>query len=77
MGSGWFPTKWGLAPIYGPQGNDYQSGQFQSKHPGGVVNFACADGSVHGISQTVDFNVFIYASGKADGKPFYTGDLFN
>jgi prepilin-type processing-associated H-X9-DG protein len=48
---------------------------FQSKHPGGIVNFAFADGSVHGISQAVDFNVFIYASGKEDGKAFSTTGL--
>ena len=41
---------------------------FQSKHTGGIVNFAFADGSVRGISQAVDFSVFVYASGKADGK---------
>jgi prepilin-type processing-associated H-X9-DG protein len=35
-----------------------------------VVNFAFADGSVRGISQSVDFNVYIYASGKSDGMAF-------
>jgi prepilin-type processing-associated H-X9-DG protein len=70
MGNGWLRTRWGLAPIYGPQDNDYYLAQYQSKHPNGVVNFAFADGSVRGISQRVDFNVFIYASGMADGK-FY------
>ncbi len=67
MGSGWCPTKWGLQPIYGLQNNDYNAGMFQSKHLGGVVNFAFADGSVRGISPTADFTTYIYASGKADG----------
>jgi prepilin-type N-terminal cleavage/methylation domain-containing protein/prepilin-type processing-associated H-X9-DG protein len=76
LGAGHLPTKWGLAPIYGPQNNDYTYQQFQSKHPGGIVNFAFADGSVHGISQTVDFNVFIYASGMQDGMFYSTTDLY-
>jgi prepilin-type N-terminal cleavage/methylation domain-containing protein/prepilin-type processing-associated H-X9-DG protein len=70
MGAGWYRTKWGLAPIYGPNNNDYYQAQFQSKHTGGIVNFAFADGSVHGISQAVDFNLFIYASGMADGMTY-------
>lgn len=69
MGAGWLATKWGLAPVYGPQGNDYiDFWQFQSRH-GGIVNFAFADGSVRGISQTADFNAFIAASGMNDGQP--------
>src|SRR5262249_7815458 len=70
MGAGWCPTKWGLAPIYGPQQNDYYNAQFQSMHSGRVVNFAFADGSVRGISTSVDFNVYIYASGMADGQDY-------
>ena len=70
MGAGWCPTKYGLEPIYGPQNNDYFSVQFQSKHINGVVNFAFADGSVRAISQSVDFNVYIYASGRADGQVY-------
>jgi prepilin-type N-terminal cleavage/methylation domain-containing protein/prepilin-type processing-associated H-X9-DG protein len=69
MGAGCLATKYGLAPIYGPQNNDYISLQFQSKHPG-VVNFAFADGSVRGISQTADANVFLCASGMADGQVY-------
>jgi prepilin-type processing-associated H-X9-DG protein len=77
MGSGWLPTKYGLAPIYGPQGNDYYFLQFQGPHAGGaIVNFAFADGSVHPISQTVNFNVFIAASGKRDGVAS-NADLLN
>jgi prepilin-type processing-associated H-X9-DG protein len=76
LGAGQLPTKWGLQPIYGPGGNDYYNLMFQSKHTGGIVNFAFADGSVHGISQTVDFNVFIYASGMHDGMAFNESDLY-
>src|SRR5262249_54216304 len=68
MGTGWLPTKWGLAPNFGPQGNDYTVWQFQSRH-GGIVNFAFADGSVRSISQTADYWSFIAASGMADGQP--------
>ena len=74
MGAGWLPTKYGLAPVYGPQGNDYNIWMFQSGHTG-VVNFAFADGSVRGISQTADFNAFIAASGMADGTVFDPSEL--
>jgi prepilin-type processing-associated H-X9-DG protein len=73
MGAGWRSTCTGLVPIWGPQNNDYNYFMFQSKHPNGIVNFAYADGSVRGISQSVDYNVYIYASGMADGKLFYDG----
>jgi prepilin-type N-terminal cleavage/methylation domain-containing protein/prepilin-type processing-associated H-X9-DG protein len=69
MGAGWLPTKYGLAPVYGPQGNDYNIWMFQSGHTG-LVNFAFADGSVRGISRTTDFNAFLAASGMADGTVF-------
>jgi prepilin-type N-terminal cleavage/methylation domain-containing protein/prepilin-type processing-associated H-X9-DG protein len=75
MGSGWLPTKYGLAPIFGSRGDDYMEEQFQSKHTGGIVNFAWADGSVRGISRGADFNAFIYASGIADGQVFNHDDL--
>ena len=69
MGAGSLPTWCGLAPTYGPNGNDYSMQQFQSPHRG-IVNFAWADGHVTAISQTADFNAFIYASGIADGQGF-------
>jgi prepilin-type processing-associated H-X9-DG protein/prepilin-type N-terminal cleavage/methylation domain-containing protein len=74
MGTGWLPTKWGLAPNSGPQANDYIAWQFQSRH-GGVVNFAFADGSVRGISQTGNFTAFIAFSGMADGTAFDPSDF--
>ena len=67
MGSGAMGTKWSLSPIYGTNNNDYCGWQFHSMHPG-IVNFATADGSVHAISQTSDFNVYVYLSGMADGQ---------
>jgi prepilin-type N-terminal cleavage/methylation domain-containing protein/prepilin-type processing-associated H-X9-DG protein len=75
MGAGWLRTRWGLAPVYGAQNNDYTAAQYQSKHPNGMVNFAFADGSVRGLKQTIDFTVFIYLSGMHDGKTFLPSDL--
>ena len=75
MGAGWCSRAVGLAPIYGPQSNDYYVGQFQSKHPNGMVNFAFADGSVRGISPSVDFNVYIDVSGMRDGQAYSASDL--
>jgi prepilin-type processing-associated H-X9-DG protein len=54
-------TKYGIAPD--GDGNWYQAG---SKHPG-VINVAYADGSVHSIAKTADYNTWIYITGKADG----------
>jgi prepilin-type N-terminal cleavage/methylation domain-containing protein/prepilin-type processing-associated H-X9-DG protein len=71
MGAGWWYTKFGLAPVYpdeyGNGSSDYQWRMFQSKHTG-IVNFAFADGSVHSISASSDFNTFIYLTGMADGQ---------
>jgi prepilin-type N-terminal cleavage/methylation domain-containing protein/prepilin-type processing-associated H-X9-DG protein len=68
MGAGWCLTKLGLEPIYGREKNDYAFPMFQSKHTSGIVNFAFADGSVHGISQSVKLTVFISLSGMRDGQ---------
>ncbi len=66
MGVGWLHTSFSLAPIYGPNGNDYYHAQYQSMHPNRVVNFAFGDGSVRSISSTsVDFTTFVVASGHA------------
>ncbi len=41
MGVGWLRTcALGLAPIFGPNSNDYYHAQFQSMHPTRAVNFA-------------------------------------
>jgi prepilin-type N-terminal cleavage/methylation domain-containing protein/prepilin-type processing-associated H-X9-DG protein len=66
LGAGANPTYFGLAPIYGPNKNDYSRRQFASQHAG-LVNFAFADGSVRPIFKTADFNTYIYISGMKDG----------
>jgi prepilin-type N-terminal cleavage/methylation domain-containing protein/prepilin-type processing-associated H-X9-DG protein len=62
MGSGMMWTKYGIAP----DGNGSWA-QPGSKHPG-VINVAYADGSVHPIAKSADFNTWIYITGKADGQ---------
>ena len=42
--------------------------RFSSMHPGPVVNFALADGSVKGISLTVDKQLLLQLSGRNDGE---------
>ena len=65
-----------LVSHLGTNGDDYIAWQFSSMHPG-IVNFAFADGSVHAISRTADFNVYIYLSGMADGQVCSSSDLGN
>ena len=62
MGCGAMPTGWGLP--------DSKSGgwyQFDSRHSG-VVQFGMADGSVTGISRTIERSILIYLSGMRDGR---------
>ncbi len=61
MGAGTMPTAWGLNAA-GPSWY-----RFGSRHPG-IVQFAYADGSVHSIPETIDFNTYIYLSAMGDGK---------
>jgi prepilin-type N-terminal cleavage/methylation domain-containing protein len=70
LGSGWLPAKYGLAPTWGSGGNDFHHLQFQSAHPGWVVQFALADGSVRGINPGADWNAWLAASGMADGQVY-------
>lgn len=44
----------------------YQGWTFSSKHPG-VTQFCLADGSVHGVNQTIDDTLFLNLSAKGDG----------
>ena len=74
MGSGCIATAWGIAPVYGPNGNDVDWWQFSSRHPG-VVNFAFADGSVRAITRSVDTHTFVFASGMRDARLYNTDDL--
>lgn len=59
MGAGVMPTAWGLGgpPVW------YQ---FGSMHDG-IVQFAMADGSVTSLSESIDFDTYIYLSGMIDG----------
>jgi prepilin-type N-terminal cleavage/methylation domain-containing protein/prepilin-type processing-associated H-X9-DG protein len=43
-------------------------GSFKSYHPGGV-NVTMADGSVHFINETINYQVWNYLGDKADGVP--------
>ena len=68
MGMGYFITGYGLPP-------DGAWFTFGSKHP--VVNFAYADGSVHGVRKSVADNLLWAASGIQDGVVFPASDLSN
>jgi prepilin-type N-terminal cleavage/methylation domain-containing protein/prepilin-type processing-associated H-X9-DG protein len=57
-------TYWGPDSTSLPQGNFWQYG---SRHPG-VVNMLFCDGSVTGINKNVNFTVWLYMAGKADGN---------
>ena len=48
--------------------NDSHGWQFSSYHPG-VVQFCLADGSVRGVSLTIDKKAFWYMGGLSDGIP--------
>ncbi len=69
MGAGSMPTAWGLKPVYGAAGNDFDWIMFSSYHPASD-NFAFADGSVRSIARNVDFNTFVFASGMKDGRVY-------
>jgi prepilin-type N-terminal cleavage/methylation domain-containing protein/prepilin-type processing-associated H-X9-DG protein len=69
FGAGGMPSAWGLAPAdwYGTGNVDVDWFQFSSYHTN-VVNFAFADGSVRSISTGVNYALFVFASGIADGQ---------
>ena len=60
FGSGSMPSAWGLS-------NNPDWYQFSSAHTGNIVNFAFADGSVRPIATASNYDMFIYATGMADG----------
>ena len=64
MGIGGMPSAWRLpSPTNKP--GWWQHG---SMHPG-VVQFALGDGSVRGISGSVDRDGYVYATGMQEGRP--------
>jgi prepilin-type N-terminal cleavage/methylation domain-containing protein/prepilin-type processing-associated H-X9-DG protein len=71
MGAGALPTAWGL-----PEPMSDQWYQFGSMHPGGVVHFCFADGSVQPIiCGAAPINEYYAASGWKDGQPYNLEDL--
>jgi prepilin-type N-terminal cleavage/methylation domain-containing protein len=78
---GWAAPSWGAAynytqaglspsPVKVTNGNDQYVGsanQFSSMHTN-IINFAYADGSVHGIKPSIDFNTLMALSGFRDGQ---------
>jgi prepilin-type N-terminal cleavage/methylation domain-containing protein len=78
---GWASPSWAAAynysqvglcpsPVQVTNGNDQWSGgfaQFGSMHTN-IINFAYADGSVHGIKPSIDFNTLMALSGFRDGQ---------
>jgi prepilin-type N-terminal cleavage/methylation domain-containing protein/prepilin-type processing-associated H-X9-DG protein len=58
------------SPVQVTNGNDQWAGgfaQFGSLHTN-VINFAYADGSVHGIKPSIDFNTLVSLNGFRDGQ---------
>jgi prepilin-type N-terminal cleavage/methylation domain-containing protein/prepilin-type processing-associated H-X9-DG protein len=70
MGAGWFVSKWGIAP----DGDNSNWRRPASRHPG-IVNFAYADGSVHVITKSANYNTWIYVTGMADDKVIDPSEL--
>ena len=44
---------------------------FSSDHSGNICNVAFADGTVHGISPSINFTIWAYLSGMNDGVEVY------
>ncbi len=63
------PTAWGLG---GAQ--PYLYHKFNSRHAGGVVNFAMADGSVRSISYNIDNTAYQWTSAMQDGNTVASND---
>ena len=66
MGSGCLPTAWGIGESAPGAKDDLVYYKFSSRHPG-VVQFSMGDGSVRQVSQTIDYQTFIFTSGMRDG----------
>ncbi len=68
MGAGTLPAGWGL--IHDDNGTKLRQQwyQFSSEHHG-TINFCLADGSVRGLSESIDNQVFIRLAAMQDGEP--------
>ncbi len=67
----WSPDKYNGSP-YPPTDPDFGPGplhwyQFGSKHTG-IFNVAMADGSVSNLKSNIDYTVWVYLGGMADGR---------
>jgi prepilin-type N-terminal cleavage/methylation domain-containing protein/prepilin-type processing-associated H-X9-DG protein len=60
---GCMPSAWGIQPRQGP---GWDCLQYSSKHTGGIINFAFADGSVRSINPGIDTTTLIYITGMHD-----------
>lgn len=60
--TGPMPVAWGLG---GAEPEKWY--KYASKHSGGLVNFALGDGSVHGLSSSIDNTLYRHLAGAKDG----------
>lgn len=72
MGSGAMPTGWGLDPYFSDEKHKEGWFQFGSEHPS-VVQFGFADGSVHGVSRTIEWPDYLRLGAMHDGNPVSSG----
>ncbi len=76
VASNWFKTApYASDPMYilawGQMGNWCSPG---GSHPA-TVNYTFADGSVHGLSKTIDFGVWVQINAMSDGLPISAGNF--
>jgi prepilin-type processing-associated H-X9-DG protein len=57
------PTAWGVG---GPTPMNWY--KYSSEHAGGIINFAMGDGSVQGLTNTIDNTLYRSLSGAKDGN---------
>jgi len=73
FGAGTMPSAWGTAQI---QCYPYEFLSFSSKHAGNIINYAFADGSVHGLRNSLSLTVLLQVTGMADGTVIATDQLY-
>jgi len=68
FGASGLPVEFGLAdPATNSQGKATSEYNFSSRHTGGIVQFAFGDGSVKGLSKSIDDLTYRLLGGRADG----------